>query len=208
MSLNSFSARLRSLLVGSGSAADEGIDEELTFHLRALVDENLAKGMSNDEAWQQATDRFGSLRRYAAECRRVGQPGHFVLPVLAGVVLVALAVASGALLVEVRWLRHENALLAESQQPRSVSTSCRVSATRRCSPLSAHRGRQSGPPGRSIGGDRNKRSDRSEWPRSRSRGRADCGCARLGDTEDVAEGTLSARGFFHHYERRGELSFR
>lgn len=60
-----------SLPAGS-PAEDQEIDEELMSHLRLLVDDNLARGMPADTAWQEAQRRFGSLRRYADACRSGG----------------------------------------------------------------------------------------------------------------------------------------
>ncbi|REK11211.1 MAG: hypothetical protein DWQ37_14875 [Planctomycetota bacterium] len=60
------------------------IDDELTFHLRALVDENVARGMPLDEAWDDAQRRFGSLSHYSNECHRATPRGFLVTGALAG----------------------------------------------------------------------------------------------------------------------------
>jgi Carboxypeptidase regulatory-like domain len=65
---------------GGGQRTDspvnsQEIDEELMFHLRLLIDDNLARGMPPDNAWQEAQRRFGSLRRYAEACRNSARGG-------------------------------------------------------------------------------------------------------------------------------------
>jgi predicted permease len=49
------------------------VDEELQFHLEMLMDENLARGMTPDEARRAAERRFGDRTRVEAECREVGE---------------------------------------------------------------------------------------------------------------------------------------
>ncbi|MGH7136961.1 MAG: permease prefix domain 1-containing protein [Pirellulales bacterium] len=87
-----------------------GIDDELMFHFRSLVDENLAQGMSADAAWRAAQDRFGSLRHYSDECRRVLTGAHPMLQRFSTVGLVVLSLVVGWLLVEVRSLRQAAAM--------------------------------------------------------------------------------------------------
>jgi hypothetical protein len=71
-------------------APRDEIHDELTFHLRALVDENLAKGMPLEAAWDDAQQRFGSLSQYAAECRRATPRGRLAAGLFgAGLVTVA-----------------------------------------------------------------------------------------------------------------------
>ncbi|MBX3411176.1 MAG: carboxypeptidase regulatory-like domain-containing protein [Pirellulales bacterium] len=50
--------------------ADRAIDEELMFHLRSLVEDQMTHGVPFDEAWERAQQRFGSLRQYSDACRR------------------------------------------------------------------------------------------------------------------------------------------
>ena len=52
------------------STGEEEIDEELMFHLRSLIEDNLSRGLPSDTAWQEAQRRFGSLRRDAEACRQ------------------------------------------------------------------------------------------------------------------------------------------
>ncbi len=96
------------------SDVDEEIDEELMFHLRSLVDDELARGTAFDAAWDRAHGRFGSLRRYANACRGVAlNQNRFVQTSL--VLLLAFAgLLAGWLLVEVRSLRQEHVTLVES----------------------------------------------------------------------------------------------
>ena len=85
----------------------EEIDEELTFHLQALVRDNLDKGESFDEAWRNAQDRFGSFRRYSDDCRRVAGADRPVLKWLPAVGVITLGLAICWLVYEVRALRTE-----------------------------------------------------------------------------------------------------
>ena len=64
-----FSVRklLRSL-AGRGSAKRE-IDEELRFHVEQRTAENIAAGMSAEEAAREARKRFGNLQSVREECR-------------------------------------------------------------------------------------------------------------------------------------------
>ncbi|HWB11107.1 MAG TPA: permease prefix domain 1-containing protein [Pirellulales bacterium] len=84
---------------------EQTIDEELMFHFRLLVDENRARGMSDDDAWRAAQNRFGSIKHYSDECRRVVLGVHPMLQNLstAGVLVLALVVCW--LFTEVRSLR-------------------------------------------------------------------------------------------------------
>jgi len=43
--------------------------QELRFHLEQQVAENMAAGMSRDEALQMANREFGGVERYKEECR-------------------------------------------------------------------------------------------------------------------------------------------
>jgi hypothetical protein len=95
------------------------------LHLRSLIDENLAQGMSADVAWHEAQTRFGSLRRYADECRRVFQRDHFMTQKLAVAALLLLGVLTGWVAVEVRALRDEQQL-ARAQAGESSAERCDV----------------------------------------------------------------------------------
>ncbi|HEX4146522.1 MAG TPA: TIGR03067 domain-containing protein [Pirellulales bacterium] len=96
------------------AGGEDEIDEELMFHLRALVDDYLAKGMPADDAWSAAQRRFGSLRRYAVECQSVEPWRRRMWPAagLAAVGVLTLLVAW--LSVEVRALREQQAVLREA----------------------------------------------------------------------------------------------
>src|SRR3954452_11909225 len=61
--------RLRSL--GQRRAMKHDIDEELRFHLETRTAENIAAGMSPEEAARQAHRRFGNLQSVREECREV-----------------------------------------------------------------------------------------------------------------------------------------
>lgn len=92
--------------VGRGEA---GVDDELMFHFRSLLDENLAQGMSLDAAWRAAQDRFGSLRQYSHECRLAVLGVHPMLQRVSVVGLVVLSLVVGWLFTEVRSLRQAHA---------------------------------------------------------------------------------------------------
>jgi putative ABC transport system permease protein len=65
--LKSFCARLRSL--GQRRAVKREIDEELRFHLEQRTTENLAAGMSPEDAAREARKRFGNVQSVREECR-------------------------------------------------------------------------------------------------------------------------------------------
>lgn len=88
---------------------EAGIDDELMFHFRSLVDENLAQGMSLDAAWQAAQDRFGSLRSYSHECRLAVLGVHPMLQRVSAAGLVVLSLLVAWLFLEVRSLRQAHA---------------------------------------------------------------------------------------------------
>jgi hypothetical protein len=87
---------------------EEQIDDELMFHFRALVDDNLAQGMSSEAAWSEARQRFGSLRRHADACRRVALADYFTIQRFSIAGLLVLGALVGWLAVDVRSLRSEH----------------------------------------------------------------------------------------------------
>lgn len=64
--LRSIWIRLRSL--AQPRAAKREIDEELRFHLEQRIAENIAAGMSQEQAAQDARKRFGNLQSVREEC--------------------------------------------------------------------------------------------------------------------------------------------
>jgi len=70
--MNLFSTILRRLRsLGQRRAAKREIDEELRFHIEQRTAENIAAGMSPDEAAREARKRFGNLQNVREECREV-----------------------------------------------------------------------------------------------------------------------------------------
>lgn len=67
--------RVRSF--GQRRAAKREIDEELRFHLEERIAENVAAGMTPDEAVREARKRFGNLQTIREQCHCV-RSGHFV----------------------------------------------------------------------------------------------------------------------------------
>src|SRR5262245_41486386 len=59
--------KLRSLV--QSRAIKREIDEELLFHLGQRTAENIAAGMSSEEAARKARKRFGNLQSVCEECR-------------------------------------------------------------------------------------------------------------------------------------------
>src|SRR5258705_4081255 len=59
--------RLRS--VGQRREVKQEIDEELQFHLEKRTAENIAAGMSREEAARAARSRFGNLQNVREDCR-------------------------------------------------------------------------------------------------------------------------------------------
>lgn len=107
------------------SDTDRAIDEELMFHLRALLDDQVAQGVSPDEAWNRAQERFGSLRHYSDTCRREarGEQTLWRACVVAG---MALIVGLGAwLLVELRDLRRQQAVWHAAAESAAIEAAAR-----------------------------------------------------------------------------------
>lgn len=75
-----------------GEAVEAETEEELLFHLGGLVEDNLQRQLPFDQAWQQALNRFGSLRSYAGECGRVRTSRRLMLRRIAYVGLIAIGV--------------------------------------------------------------------------------------------------------------------
>ncbi len=88
-------------------SVEQDIDDELLFHLRSLVDDDLARGMSFDSAWQNALRRFGSLRSYSDACRGIASRGRGLVQSFSAVGLVVLGLMVAWLLFEVRSLRED-----------------------------------------------------------------------------------------------------
>jgi len=65
--LKSIWSRVRSL--GQGREVKREIDEELRFHLEQLTAENVAAGMSTEDAAREARKRFGNVQSVREECR-------------------------------------------------------------------------------------------------------------------------------------------
>jgi hypothetical protein len=62
--------------------AARAIDDELIFHVRSQVEDNISQGMSSDNAWANAQIRFGSIQRYANETWRIDMGRQLILAVL------------------------------------------------------------------------------------------------------------------------------
>src|SRR6516162_8829816 len=78
----------------SAAASGGEVHDELMFHIRALVNEKIAEGLSFDAAWQQAEQQFGPLRRYESECQAVRLERRLtwrIAGAMAGALLVMLA---------------------------------------------------------------------------------------------------------------------
>src|SRR5260370_31785119 len=61
--------RFRSL--GQKEAVKQVIDDELRFHIEQRTAQNIAAGLSPDEAAREARKRFGNLQNVREECREV-----------------------------------------------------------------------------------------------------------------------------------------
>jgi predicted permease len=62
-------SRFRSL--GQNRVVKQEIDDELSFHLEQRTAENIARGMSPEEAAREARKRFGNFQSVREECREV-----------------------------------------------------------------------------------------------------------------------------------------
>ena len=65
--LTVLSARLRALFIAG--SLDRDLDEELRYHLDRLIETNIAKGLSPDEARRAAHLSMGGMERRKEECR-------------------------------------------------------------------------------------------------------------------------------------------
>lgn len=131
MSWSNLGRVLRRWFISPASESEETIDEELLFHLRLLIDDNLAKGMPTDAAWHEAQIRFGSFRRYADECRRVFSRGHQLSQRLSAVGLLVLSVLLGWVVIEVRALRQAQLHAPAENRPVSEQREGEASCSQR-----------------------------------------------------------------------------
>jgi hypothetical protein len=99
----------------------QDIDEELMFHLRSLVDEELAKGTSFDAAWCAAQDRFGSLPHYAGACRDITLEDRLMWQRFSIAGFVVLGMLVGWLALEVRTLRQGQVSLLAANLAKSAA---------------------------------------------------------------------------------------
>jgi predicted permease len=67
--------RLRSLF--RKSAVDRELDQEMRFHFERQIQENIAAGMSPDEARRATSLEFGSLQNFREECRDTRRMNFF-----------------------------------------------------------------------------------------------------------------------------------
>jgi hypothetical protein len=88
-------------------AADD-VKEELMFHLCSQVEENRARGMSENDAWADAQQRFGSVDRYAKETWRIDMGTKLLIQRVAIGGMVVLFFLCGWLWVEVERLHAQN----------------------------------------------------------------------------------------------------
>src|SRR5580704_11738542 len=65
--IRTFWLKLRSL--GQRRAVKQEIDEELRFHIEQRTAENIAAGMSLEDAAREARRRFGNVQSVREECR-------------------------------------------------------------------------------------------------------------------------------------------
>jgi predicted permease len=75
LSLMKLSLRFRSLI--HRSAAERDLDDEFSFHLQHAIEENIARGMSRDEAILAATRAFGFVPLEKERCRDARKLGSF-----------------------------------------------------------------------------------------------------------------------------------
>ena len=66
-SIHTLLLRFRSLF--SRARVDHDVDAELRFHLEQQIEENLAAGMSAEEARYAARRTFGGLAQFKEACR-------------------------------------------------------------------------------------------------------------------------------------------
>jgi len=79
----------------SAAKAAEEIDDELSFHVRALVEENMARGMLEEEAWKTARQQFGSVEQYAQQTWEIDMGNQLLMQRLMIAGLLILAVLCG-----------------------------------------------------------------------------------------------------------------
>ena len=103
-------------------ACDREIREELEFHLAQRIEDNLADGMSEQDAQADARERFGDFERIVSDCRREAMPLKMLLLKLNVVVSIVLAIAFMFSLVETR----ENVARAEQARAEAMTVHARL----------------------------------------------------------------------------------
>ena len=100
------------------------VRDELMFHFRELVNEEVSKGATHDKAWDQAEKQFGSLRQYENECHAMRLQANLIARVTACAILFFILVCAGWSRFEVgsvrlneklQLLKEEVALLRDEQ---------------------------------------------------------------------------------------------
>ena len=66
-SIRSFLARLRALF--TRSTLDREMAEQMQLHLELMIEENMANGMTSEEARQAAVKKFGGIEQLKEQCR-------------------------------------------------------------------------------------------------------------------------------------------
>jgi hypothetical protein len=101
--------------------ATQDIDEELMFHFRSLVQENMARNMPTDDAWADAQKRFGSIQQYAKETRSIDMGNRFTIQRVALFMVFVLCALCGWLWFQVEQLHGQNTqimhLVQDKQAP-------------------------------------------------------------------------------------------
>ena len=110
------------------SDSKEGsIRDELMFHFRELVNDEVAEGASLDEAWEKAEKQFGSLRHYENECHAMRLRTSLIGGMIASAMLFFVLICAGwsrfemgsvRLYEELRLLKEELSSLRREQDLR------------------------------------------------------------------------------------------
>ena len=109
----------KSDLLSADSVARE-IEEELIFHVRSLAEENVARGMSADDAWANAQRRFGSVQEYTKQTWRIDMANYLTLQRMAIGGLAVLALLCGWLWLQVQELHGQNRQILQLVQNKSA----------------------------------------------------------------------------------------
>jgi hypothetical protein len=100
--------------------AAQDIDEELMFHFRSLVEENINRKMSPDDAWADAQKRFGSIQQYAKKTGSIEMGNRITIQRVALFTVFVLCALCGWLWFQVEQLHGQNTQIMQLVQDKQI----------------------------------------------------------------------------------------